>query len=406
MRVKKRGTGSNLPSAIANQDIVTPIHDDWRGRLRSRHVSSLLIASFVIVLVFFCLAAYLWLFGDPNGGRPMVTVSLQPIDIQGPGSAVLEDPADIAADDAPSPDANAALNTAKAARVEASEIDEAPPAASRVASTGGIALAPAPNPNLVSDGKYGSLPVIGPDGLRPADAYARPFDFTDPRPRIALVVGGLGLSKTATAKAIRELPPQITLSFAPYPENLQRMINQARENGHEVMLQIPMEPFDYPQNDPGDHTLLSGQQPLRNLDDLEWLLSRFSGYAGVSNYLGAKFTSAKEPLRPILEAIDARGLFFLDDGTSKRSLIGKLASEMTYEHAVADKSIDLRPSRSGIELRLLELENIARRDGVAIGVGSLPYPLTIDVVAEWAQTLEAKGFALAPITAAVQTAKK
>ena len=34
------------------------------------------------------------------------------------------------------------------------------------------------------------------------------------------------------------------------------MVARAREAGHEVLLEVPMEPFDYPDNDPGPQTLL------------------------------------------------------------------------------------------------------------------------------------------------------
>ena len=66
----------------------------------------------------------------------------------------------------------------------------------------------------------------------------------------------------------------------------------ARAAGHEVMLEAPMEPSDYPTNDPGPYTLLADSQPPETVRRLEWLLSRASGYFGGTNYLGARFVSA------------------------------------------------------------------------------------------------------------------
>ena len=112
--------------------------------------------------------------------------------------------------------------------------------------------------------------------------YARPTNADASRPRVAILIRGLGLSQSATQTAIDTLPPEITLSFVPYPKDLQSWVNKARAAGHEVMLELPMEPYDYPDNDPGPSTLLTGLEPDENTKRLEWLLSRFTGYVGVT----------------------------------------------------------------------------------------------------------------------------
>src|SRR5690606_14076316 len=122
-----------------------------------------------------------------------------------------------------------------------------------------IELAPAPDQALVEETADGPLPKIAADGRKPSEVYARPVppDARIDR-RIALVVSGMGISESATAHAIEVLPPEVTLSFAPYGSGLQDWIAKARAAGHEVLLELPMEPFGYPQNDPGPHTLLTG----------------------------------------------------------------------------------------------------------------------------------------------------
>ncbi len=72
-------------------------------------------------------------------------------------------------------------------------------------------------------------------------------------------------------------------------------------------MQIPMEPFDYPDNDPGPHTPLTNLDAGGNIDRLHWLLGRFTGYAGVTNFMGAKLTSSPPALRPVLSEIASRG---------------------------------------------------------------------------------------------------
>lgn len=262
-------------------------------------------------------------------------------------------------------------------------------------------LPPVPDPALVQPGPYGPLPVIAPDGRQAWQVYSRPFDRADTRPRIAILIGDLGFSVSASNAAIERLPPGVTLAFAPYAEDLQNWIGKARLHGHEVMLQLPMEPLDYPTNDPGPRALLTSLGAGDNLRRLEWLLGRFSGYVGVTNYMGSKFTTSAADMRPILEALRDRGLLFVDSRSSQRSVAWSVARELRMAHAANNRFIDNEASRLSIDARLEELERIAREHGSAIGIG-YPYPVTIERVAAWAGQLERKGLLLAPVSAVVQ----
>jgi hypothetical protein len=86
-----------------------------------------------------------------------------------------------------------------------------------------------PDPGLTEMSAFGPLPRLSPDGRRPRDAYARRAPAVPPgTPRIAIVVGGLGLSQTGTQKAIEALPEDVTLAFAPLGSSLQRWVEKAR----------------------------------------------------------------------------------------------------------------------------------------------------------------------------------
>lgn len=261
-------------------------------------------------------------------------------------------------------------------------------------------LLPAPDPNLVEDSRDGPLPRIGKDGRKPWQVYARPFDVNDKRPRIALIISGLGQSTSGTDAAIQRLPGAVTLAFAPYAKNLDQWIAAARAAGHEALLTIPMEPLGYPENDPGPHTLLTTISDRDNRDRLLFLLSRFPGYVGVLNTMGARMTTAPQNLRPILEELRDRGLIFVDSRSSLRSVAASQATEIGLPRAINNRFIDIKASRQEIDQRLEELERIARESGAALGIGS-PYPVTIERVALWVQELESKGLVLAPVSAVV-----
>ncbi|MEX2249641.1 MAG: divergent polysaccharide deacetylase family protein, partial [Parvibaculum sp.] len=229
--------------------------------------------------------------------------------------------------------------------------------------------------------------------------YARPVPAGTPATRrIALVVSGMGISENATAHAIETLPPEVTLSFAPYGPDLQSWIEKARAAGHEVLLELPMEPFGYPQNDPGPYTLLTTLSPEENLSRLEWLMSRFTGYAGVMNYQGARFTTSSTAVEKMIGALKARGLLYVDNGASARSLAPQLAREAGMSTVQATRIVDPVQNPQVIATSLEVLEEVAA-NGIAIGVAS-GFPVTVDALARWAETLEEKNFVLVPVTAA------
>jgi len=268
----------------------------------------------------------------------------------------------------------------------------APRAASPAAAVpAGGALPQAPIAGFFAPGPGGPLPIIAQDGRTPFQAYARPFS-PNGRPKVALVIGGLGLDARATQAAILTLPPQITLSFVPYAEGLQGWIDMARAHGHEVLLETPMEPLDYPDNDPGPYTLMADGAGPETAKKLDWILSRASGYFGLTNYLGSRFLADDKAYDSFLGAVRGRGLGFIDDGSASRRSGGGVP------RASAERVIDDQLTQSAIDGQLLKLEASALEHGQALGSG-FAYPVTLDKVERWAQSVEQRGYQLAPASA-------
>lgn len=261
-------------------------------------------------------------------------------------------------------------------------------------------LAPAPDPSLVEASRFGKLPRVAPDGRKVWQAYARPFDANDQRPRIAIILGNLGLSGAATEAAIQTLPGTITLSFSPYARGLDHWIALARAAGHEVLLDLPMEPINFPANDPGPETLLTSLTAEQNRTRLRMLLGRVSGYVGVVNHMGSRFTTSQPHLRPVLTELRDRGLLFVDSRSSLRSVAARTATEVQLPRVINNRFIDAEASRDSIDARLAEIERIARVSGYAVGIGQ-PFPVTLDRLGRWVRDIEDKGFALAPISSLV-----
>ncbi len=252
-------------------------------------------------------------------------------------------------------------------------------------------LVPAPISGLYSPGPDGPLPVIAKDGRTSASAYARPFSANG-KPKIALIIGRLGQNASLTRQAIESLPGEVTLSFVPYASGLQGWIDLARQHGHEVLIEVPMEPLDYPANDPGPYTLLAAAPAKDTVARLDWILSRATGYFGVSNAFGSRFVNAQAPMETVLSSLRKRGLAFIDDGSA-------MASQGGLMRASADQVLDDQSlSPDAIGAQFLALEQAAKRQGQALGKGSA-YPVTVAQARQWIGGLERRGFQLAPASA-------
>ncbi|WDR04724.1 divergent polysaccharide deacetylase family protein [Devosia rhodophyticola] len=336
----------------------------------------------MVLLLGLAFAMRLVLVDDPDGGRPVAEAS---VSATREGSAVASTLAERPID-------GPITITADPQQFPAQQVQ----AAAEQARTGVL-------PDLSEETKDGPIPRKSATGVTPFAAYAAPYDTAAAtgKPKIAIIVSGLGINESGTMDAIEALPPGTTLAFAPYGKALKSTVSAAQNSGHEIFLEIPLEPFDYPTNDPGPQTLLTGESPRANLDKLFWLMARFGGYVGVINNMGARFTASGGDFSPVMEELGTRGLGYLDDGSSNRSIAPQLAASNKVPFARADMLIDDNPAREPIEAALTALETKAKQSGSAIGIISA-LPISIRTVSEWSRDLANKGFVLVPASALMQ----
>jgi polysaccharide deacetylase 2 family uncharacterized protein YibQ len=355
------------------------------------------------------LAGWILFVDEPFGGEPMVIVNAFPApkpaetaNAQKPDIAA--PPASVAAggDRALPPGAETITiidgSTGKRQEVTVSQPGASPATKfnAKTISTPATAI----DPRLLETTRHGSVPKIAPDGARPSDVYARPVKPQAGRanaPRVAIVIEGLGMSSNTTSEALAKLPPAVTYAFAPYGTDIERWINRARAEGHEVLAQIGMEPFDYPDSDPGPQTLLAAMPAENNLDRLMWFLSRFQGYVGVTSLMGGRFTATETAFGPVMSEIGKRGLIYFDDGLSPRSVAGQISGANNVAFAKADAVLDAVPTQADIDNALARLEATARSRGVAVASASA-LPITIDRIALWARGAEDRGIVLVPLS--------
>lgn len=361
------------------------------GRKRRTHPGRWLglpwgrIFAALLVLAGLGIGAWIVLVDDPQGGRPVADA---PVSLEPDPNPVAEQ---VASDPAPATISPVVTNGPSI--ITLGETSPSPDLAGAPASDLGQ--------DLFEMTENGPLPRVSSSGLKPYEAYARPSispQAAGGRKLIAVVISGLGLSDPTTREAISALPGTVTLAFAPYGSNLDALADMARADGHEIMLEVPLEPFDYPQNDPGPHTLLVEQPTRDNLEKLYWLLTRMTGYTGVINHMGARFTASAVDFSPVMEELGLRGLAYLDDGSSNRSVAPQLARQNDVPFARVDRFVDTNPSQASILAELDNLKTTADERGNAIGILSA-LPVSIRTLADWADALDQEQYLLVPVSA-------
>lgn len=254
-----------------------------------------------------------------------------------------------------------------------------------------------PDPDLIEDSQYGPLPVRAADGRRPFDVY-RGASSGKPATRIAIVVGGVGISQSGSMEAVDQLPGGVTFGFSPAGNSLDRWMQAARRGGHELVLQVPLEPVGYPDVDPGADTLTAKAAAEGDFSALYASLGKITNYVGVMNYMGAGFTGDKAAMDPFIAELGRRGLMYLDDGTSARSRGKDTALLAGVPAATADVLLDAQQDPAAIASQLDMLEKVARAQGSAIGVASA-FDQSIDAIARWIPAAEQRGIEIVPVSA-------
>lgn len=260
-----------------------------------------------------------------------------------------------------------------------------------------LAVAHLPDRTLIEESDVGPLPIRSADGRRPFDVYARPWSGTRGA-KVAIVIGGLAVSQTGTQTAIEKLPAEVTLAFASQGNSIGRWMQAARRKGHEILMQAPLEPFDYPRVDPGRNTLTVEASAQENIERLHWTLARTTNYTGIMNYMGARFVTDAAAMAPVMGELSRRGLLYLDDGTVARSVAPELARNDRVPFAAGDAIIDTERDRGAILRKLDQLEATARAQGFAIGTGSA-FDITVDTVTSWVAEARKRGIEIVPVSA-------
>jgi uncharacterized protein len=227
---------------------------------------------------------------------------------------------------------------------------------------------------------------------------AVPFADLNSRPLVAIVIDDVGIDRPHSTRAW-ELPGPLTLSFLPYAKGLREQAAAAHARGQELMLHLPMEPMG--RADPGPGALLVSLSDAELKQRVTTALDSFDGYVGVNNHMGSRFTASRPGMETVLKLFKTRGLMFLDSRTTVQTVGEQTAQELGVPTMPRNVFLDDDEAPDAVRRRLAETEAVARRQGFVVAIGH-PHEATLQALAEWLPTLQAKGLVLAPATAVLR----
>lgn len=204
-----------------------------------------------------------------------------------------------------------------------------------------------------------------------------------------LIISNVGLSENLLKMALEKLSPEVSLAFYPLGDETRKQISQAQKKGFEVFVLCPMEPVNYPQNDPGPNVLLTGIPSEENVKRLESVINTCTNCSGIVGFKGSLFTISEPDLKPILQYLDLKKIHFIDDGSTSRSLSPKLStnsSQVTY-------IINTDNEKNSIHSVLAQIIQDAPSTKKMTAICDASF-LSIEILSEWVKTLKDKNIVL------------
>jgi polysaccharide deacetylase 2 family uncharacterized protein YibQ len=220
------------------------------------------------------------------------------------------------------------------------------------------------------------------------------FDPNDKRAKIALIVTNMGLKTALTEEAISTLPAAVTFAFSPYSSSLASSLKKATEDQHQSLLMLPLEPDDFPRNDPGPLALLLKYSPEENVHKLNDILQTAKPIVGTIPHMGSAFLKNSIAVETILSALDEEGLLFINTEGVNISH----SDNLIKSYLQSDLSLDNILTPINIDENLNKLSTLALERGYAVAHIGLT-PLALKILPNWIKKMEEENkITFVPIT--------
>jgi uncharacterized protein len=233
-------------------------------------------------------------------------------------------------------------------------------------------------------------PVTGPGTPR---ARALPEPAAGPAgARVAVIVDDLG-GRRDVFESLVGLGRPLSVAVLPELPLSTAIARAAVRAGIEVLIDLPMEPYRYPELDPGPGALLRAMTPAELRAAVARHLAALPEATGVMNHMGSRLTEDRERVRALLEPLRARALFFVDAFTTNLSVGYDEAAALGVRAARRHVLVDHAGGEAGDRAAWDRVAPWVARRGEAVVIAH-GHPLTARLLREYIPRWEARGIRL------------
>ena len=215
-------------------------------------------------------------------------------------------------------------------------------------------------------------------------------------PRVAVIVDDLG-ARRDVFDPLRDIRRPLTVAILPGLPLSQWTAREAAQAGMEVILDLPMEPYRFPEVDPGPGALLMAMGPQELQAQVGAHLASVPGAVGVTNHMGSRMTEDRARMRTVLEVLAGRRLFLVDGLASNLSVAYDEAKALGLRAGRRQIVVDHAAGEAGDRVRWDEVAWWAERRGEVIVIAH-GHPLTARLLREYVPRWEARGMRLVPVS--------
>ena len=206
---------------------------------------------------------------------------------------------------------------------------------------------------------------------------------------MAVIVDDLG-ARRDVFDPLRDIRRPLTVAVLPGLPLSEWTAREAAAAGMEVILDLPMEPYRFPEVDPGPGALLMAMSPQEMQAQIGAHLASVPGAVGVTNHMGSRMTEDRARMRTVMEVLAGRRLFLVDGLSSNLSLAYDEAKSVGLRAGRRQVIVDHKGGEAGDRVRWDEVASWAERRGEVIVIAH-GHPLTARLLREYVPRWEARG---------------
>jgi polysaccharide deacetylase 2 family uncharacterized protein YibQ len=223
--------------------------------------------------------------------------------------------------------------------------------------------------------------------------------------RMALIIEDLGAAPPEVRRRLLAIDRKLTFGIVPWREGAAGLADEAKQRHHEVVLQLPMEPYEYPRVTPGRRAVYVHQTEPQNRQVVRDAIGAVSAAGGLMSYMGGRILGDARVMPVVLDEVRRHDKFFIDAPSLSGSIASALARKSGIRGAASWGAIDAVDNQERIAT-MLDLASYAALDGGEAIVTAHARPGTLTVLLHKLERLELRGIQFVPVSDLVEPAEE